>query len=192
MKKRSISKLIFLIGILISSSCSNNLQEIKTFGQEEERPDVVVVNIETTYSEGGKVSAKITAPLANIYTKVSEPYYEFPEGILILFYNDSLIEESSLKADYAIFFEKKQFGIAEKNVIITNNNGDVLKTEELFLDDKSKKIYSEKAVTITSKNGSLTHGESGFESNMNFTAYEFKDVSGEIQIKEDLMQEKND
>jgi len=177
-------KIYYFLQIIIVifglNSCKSNLEEIKALGQEENIPDISITELETTYSTNAIISSKINAPLVNKYSKVTEPYFEFPKGVIILFYDKNKKEESSLKADYAIYFDRKMLGKAEKNVIITNNNGSTLKTEQLYLDDKNKKIYSEKPVTITDSTGSVIHGQGGFISNMSFTVYSFTDVTGII------------
>ena len=183
-----LKKIIFIFfSIVFFFSCTNDLEQIKALIKEEERPDISVVNIESIHSTDAQVKIRITAPLVNKYNKPEEPYFEFPEGILIEFFGKNLTVESSLKADYAIYFEKKKFGKAEKNVILTNINGSIVRTEQLFLDEKEQKIYSEKPVTITETNGTKVHGKGGFESNMNFTVYQFVNVTGVLPMLDDIM-----
>jgi len=179
-KENSFIYILILFLGLITISCKTNLEEINALGQEQNIPDISITEFETTYSTNAIVNTKINAPLVNKYSKVTEPYFEFPQGVSILFYGKNSSIESSLKADYAIYFDQRMLGKAEKNVIITNQSGSILRTEQLYLDDKNKKIYSEKPVTITDSTGSVIHGKGGFISNLSFTVYQFTDVTGII------------
>ena len=101
-----------------------------------------------------------------------------------MFFDKSKRLHSGLVADYGVYYDTENFAKAKGNVILTNVNGSVLRTEELFLDEKEEKIYSVKSVNIKDKDGFEITGKGGFESNLDFTVYRFTDVTGKI-IKED-------
>lgn len=61
----------------------------------------------------------------------------------------------------------------------------MLKTEQLFGDEKQQKIFSVKKVTIIEPDSTVIQGKKGFESNTSFTIYKFLDVNGIIQLKEE-------
>ncbi len=164
-------------------SCSNDLDQIKALENTEEIPDVTVKNLLTYYSVNARTQVELKAPLVYRFT-TKKQYSLFPEGISIKFFDKTGRLHSSLVADYAVYMEDKGFGKATGNVIITNINGSILKTEELFIDEENEKIYSVKSVTINDKDGFQINGKDGFESNLDFTVYRFKDVSGEKILKE--------
>ena len=185
-----MKQISFFIGVIFIfiSSCTTKLEELKKFGFEEEKySDFSVRDLESTYSEHAHVKLKISAPVVSKYSEKEDSYYEFKKGILLTFYNPDLSIETGLSAEYAIYYDKKNIGRAEKNVVITNKKGSILRTEELFLDEKNQKIYTQKPVSITDADGSEIHGKGGFESNMSFTVYEFTDVRGKVPFLENMM-----
>ena len=174
---------LFLV-FLILFSCKNDLEEIKALTNQKELPDVTVENLRSQYSINGHTQIVLSTPLAYRYTNPKKEYSVFPKGITLTFYDKHMNIHSSLRADYGIYYEKKNFAKAKGNVILTNVKGSILKTEELFLNEKTEKIYSVKPVNIVDKSGFEITGEGGFESNLDFTVYRFTNVTGKI-IKDD-------
>jgi len=177
-------RICFLFVLLILFSCKNNLEEIKALTNQKKLPDVTVHNLKSQYSITGRTQIVLSTPLALRYTNPQKEYSVFPKGITLTFYDKHMNIHSSLRADYGIYYEKKNFAKASGNVILTNVKGSILRTEELFLDEKKEKIYSVKPVNIVDKSGFEITGEGGFESNLDFTVYRFTDVTGKI-IKDD-------
>ncbi|MEA2041069.1 MAG: LPS export ABC transporter periplasmic protein LptC [Bacteroidota bacterium] len=171
-------------------SCSNNMQEIKDLTDEEELPMISVRGMKSTYTVNSDLRVQMMAPLVYKYKDEKESYFEFPEGMKIMFFDKNGNIESGLKSKYGIYYDKKQLSKAEKNVVLTNADGSILRTEQLFLDEKNGRIYSIKEVTITDNDGSVIQGEDGFESNFDFTVYRFSDVSG-IQSLSGVLDEKS-
>ncbi len=170
-----------LIFILISTtySCTTDMKEINALTQEyENMPMLTVHGLKLVYSSNAKLQIQLTSAMLQRYQEKDKAYIEFPQGCKINFYNDQAEVESSLKADTAIYHEKTQNARVAGNVVITNTNGSILRSEELFLKNTEQKIYSIKPVTITYADGSVIQGDGGFESNLNFTVYRFKKVTG--------------
>ncbi len=174
----------FLFLLILLFSCKNDMKEIKALTNKKELPDVTVENLNSQYSVNGHTQIVLSTPLAYRYTNPQKEYSVFPKGITLIFYDKNMNVHSSLRADYGIYYEKKNFAEAKGNVVLTNVKGSILRTEELFLDEKSEKIYSVKPVNIVDKSGFEITGKGGFESNLDFTVYRFTDVTGKI-IKND-------
>ena len=185
-KKRFFFFCIFTTSFLFWISCSNNMQEIRELTQQDDLPIITVQGMKSDYTVNSDLRVQLMTPLLYKFDEEKKSYFEFPKGLKINFYNKDTELESSLKADYGIYYEKKQISRAEKNVVLTNINGSILRTEELFLNEKDGKIYSVKPVTITYADGSVIQGEGGFESDLDFTVYRFTDVSG-IQAVKDVL-----
>lgn len=125
---------------------------------------------------------KLTAVQLDRYTE-DEPYIEFPKGVEVFFYDDSMKINSQLKADYGIRYEKKGKMEAKRNVEVVNVKGEKLNTEHLILDETNDKIYTEAFVKITTKD-EVMYGD-GLESNQDFTKYKIKNIKGTFNLKED-------
>ncbi|HWB64624.1 MAG TPA: LPS export ABC transporter periplasmic protein LptC [Chitinophagales bacterium] len=144
------------------------------------------VNIETgkqveiNYSDNGIVRIKATAPTATRFNK-EKPYLEFSDGIKILFYNSSHQVESTLTAKYATAYENSHAMTARDSVVVVNNKGEVLNTDELIWDEDKKIIYSNSFVKITTAD-EIIYGN-GMTANENFTDYVIKHITGTIKVK---------
>ncbi len=164
--------------ILVSVSCEADLDQIKALSYKEELPNIIIENFNAKYSVNGNLQVKLNAPKAFRYTTEKKNYSQFPKGIELKFFDRNMNMHSSLNADYAIYYETKNFAKAKGNVILTNLKGSVLTTEELLIDEKEEKIYSLVPVKIQDEDGFEITGKGGFESNLDFTVYKFTDVSG--------------
>ena len=94
--------------ILIAAACKNDIETIKALTSESSLPDVSGFNIEMSYTDSGRLKGKIIAPEVYQYNRREEPYNEFPKGMRAVFYDVNGREISYIKANYAIFYKKKQ------------------------------------------------------------------------------------
>ncbi len=180
-------KYIFLLIItFLVISCGDNIEKIEDITNLEGSADVEIVNMESILNSSKLMKARVTAPIAKSFATADEPYMEFPKGLKAVFFDEFFNTMSSLTANYAINYTLKQLWKATGNVYIENVQGGTLQTEELFVDEANKKIYSLKYVKVTDAYGTIVEGKGGFVSNFDFTEYEFKDVSGILEQKVDL------
>jgi LPS export ABC transporter protein LptC len=182
-----IIEIPLIFGLLIFFSCENDINKINKISSKNDLPDIAVENIESIFSEEGKIKRRLTAPLLYQYTTADQPYTEFPEGVKLNLYNANQQPRITAIADYAIWWRKNRLFEARGNVVLTNDKGQRLMTELLFGNEKEKKIYSNKLVTIIDEEGNPLKGQGGFESNFNFTVYTFHDVSGIINFHDEFI-----
>ncbi len=171
-----------IAGTLLIVSCKTDLEKIKSLSDEENSPDLTARNSEILYTEQGKLKIKVIAPTTNSYPNAEEPYTEFPDGITVFNFNDSLAVESQITANYAIYYVDKELWNARYNVVAMNKKGEILNTEQLFWDEKKKTIYSHDMVKITTEDG-VTFGE-GFESDEMFNDWIILKPTGSYYINE--------
>ncbi|MEN8121349.1 MAG: LPS export ABC transporter periplasmic protein LptC [Bacteroidota bacterium] len=187
--RKKIKKSIALLNILVVtmlSSCSDDIPKISRITSKEDLPTIAIDGFKTTFTENGKIKGKMNAKRLEQYDDVVEPHIKFPKGISIVFFDEFGAIESSMTAKYAIFYNKKETWEAIGNVVYSNINGDVLKTEHLYGDKKQEKIYTDEFAQITNANGNIIRATSGFESNSEFTIYKFIDVSGRIAVQDEF------
>ncbi|MCK4465400.1 MAG: LPS export ABC transporter periplasmic protein LptC [Bacteroidales bacterium] len=176
-----IKVITVFLGVVILSSCKNDIDVINTFTELHNLPSQSVRNLETIYTDSGKIEIKLLAPELKRFSNVEEPYIEFPAGIKVVFYDKNQEPESRLTAKYAIYSETNELWEARDSVIAINNLGDTLNTELLFWDEKKELIYTNKFVKITTEN-EVIWGE-GLEANQEFTDWKIKNVKGIIYIE---------
>jgi LPS export ABC transporter protein LptC len=180
---------VFLAFILLISfslpGCENSMEKIKTITKNPAYPTLSRVNSETYYSDSSRIKVRVWAAKLERFTQTKDPYINFPEGILVYFYDTAMNIESEISAHSAVFYENKNLWIARDDVIAKNNNkGDQLNTEELYWNQNTHKIYSEKFSRIQSKDG-VTIGENGFEANQNFTWWRMNNMRGTLNMKDE-------
>lgn len=186
---RSVVRVIPLImGMTLIFSCGNDIEKVTKLDNPDTLPAAHATDVEIIVSDSAFVRIKIVSPELKEFPVVDslEPKTEFPRGLVATFYNKSLRVESTLVAGYAIYHTKRKLFEASKDVVIRNFTQDQeLHTDRLWWDEINMKIWSDQAVTIITPNGT-TFGDSGFESDQNFTKYSIRRSHGQMKVKENL------
>lgn len=187
---RGLVALLFIGSAILLMSCKEKLQSQEAadssdmMTQESE-------NLTIVYSKVGNLSYRFTTPLMERYDQAKEPYMEFRKGVNIVTFNDSTqLEESSLTANYAIRYEKQELWEAKGNVIANNATGQQLETEQLFWDQRAKRIYSNVDSKVTQKNGDVVFGD-GFESDEAFKEWVIRKPKGKVAVNVEPTDEKS-
>jgi LPS export ABC transporter protein LptC len=180
-RSSAILKLLCVFCLVSSlSCCKNSLEEAKLIisraNVKIEKGQDVVIN----YSDNGVVRIQASGPTATRYN-TEKPYLEFSDGIQILFFNAEHIIESKLTAKYATAIENSKSMTARDSVVVVNNKGELLNTDELIWDEDKKIIYSNSFVKITTPD-EIIYGN-GMTANENFTDYTIKHITGKIKVK---------
>ena len=164
-------------------SCENDIKKVNMLTSRAKSPSESATNIEILYSDSAKVKTKISAPVMNKYYDIDTPYLEMPNGVKVVFFNDSLIENSRLTANYAIRYDKKNIMEARYNVIVVNEKGEQLNTERLIWDEDSALIKTSEFVKITTKDEIIMG--TGLVSNQRFTKYHILNPSGTFPLNKE-------
>jgi len=175
-----------ILGLAMLFSCENDIKKVPGLPRAEQLPVIQTTGFQTIYSDSAVVRLKITGPELKEFaaTDDREAFIEFTKGLKALFYNKSGGIESSLEAEYAIFWKKIEQFEARTNVIVKNfAEQQELYTEELFWDREEEKIWSDKFVKIITEKGP-TYGDDGFESDQNFTKFRIKKSRGQMTVEE--------
>ncbi len=180
-KSKSIAA---LAAVLFLFACQNNKREVNTFKSKVvEEPSEIQKNLTLTYSDSAFKRMEMHARLAENYPQLEEPQMRFPKGIQVEFFDPNGKPKSRLKADRATYFNKKKMWEAYGNVVVVNEAGEQLNTEELFWDEREHRIYSNAFTKITSPD-KVIMGE-GFESDENFENPVITKVTGEIYLQDE-------
>ena len=168
------------IGVMsLFMSCGDSYKQVEQLSFDGKFPDESAVDIAIVYSDSGKISFELFAPILNTY-KGEEAYMDCPKGITIISYNDWGEKQSKMTADYAVSNDKTQFMEARKNVVIENlEKNEKIETEQIIWDKKAKKIYSDVQVRQTKADGTVNIGE-GFVADEKFTKYTVFKPVGEV------------
>lgn len=180
----TIVALLATIVYLSIGSCGNKnetLVDIKF--DPETTPSMVTDSVTTLISDSGITRYKLMADTWHIFDKAKEPFWYFPEGIFLERFDEFLESEATILADTAWNYTNLKLWKLKGNVEITNLEGDEFRSEELFWDQSTAKVYSDKYIEI--KRGALELKGYGFESNQEMTDYRiFKPHDGKLPIEE--------
>ena len=145
-----------------------------------------------TMMENGQRSYIFSAPLIEGYSMATNPYQEFRRGIFMTtFTSDSLsLIDATIKAQYAIYYERQKLWEAKGNVVINKFNRseadttitDTTKvyTQQLFWNATTEKIYSNVDTKVLQKDG--WHFGVGFEADESLKNIHFRKYSSEVEF----------
>ncbi|TAL60902.1 MAG: LPS export ABC transporter periplasmic protein LptC [Bacteroidetes bacterium] len=174
--------LLFTAYCLLSfSSCENDLQTINLLNTGKGAPSETMKDAEIIYSDSGIVKMKLTGPQLERYSG-ENPHIIFPRGVHMLFYDDSMKVNSTLKAEYGIRYEAEGGMEAKRNVEVVNVKGDKLNTEHLIWEEGKDRIYTKEFVKIT-QGRDVIYGD-GLESNQDFTKYKILKPKGVFTLND--------
>ena len=168
-------------------SCQPDLKTIESLTRTDEGPVETAWEIEVVYSERADLRMVLEAPLLKRFAG-EKNYMEFPGGFLVVFYDSLQQVTSRMSANYAISYEDDERIEARNDVVVVNELGEQLNTEQLIWDQQKEIIFSEKFVRITTEDEVL-YGE-GFEADERFMVWRIKRPGGGFNI--DLERESGD
>jgi LPS export ABC transporter protein LptC len=135
------------------------------------------------FSTNGEKEYRFWTPLMERYEFAKDPYMEFRYGINIITYDSLGGEASRLRADYAIFYEKRELWETRGNVVGVSADGRELHTQQLFWNQQIDKVYSNVDSRIVDGYDEFV-GE-GFESDSEFKEWIFKESEGRMWVESD-------
>lgn len=172
---------VFFLVTLFLSSCENDPKVVEEWTKKAELREEAKI-IESYLSQSGVMKAKLTAPLMYRYQR-DTVFTEFPNTLHVDFYDDSVRVESWLTANYGIYYDNLNKVFLRDSVTVINNNGDTLRTPELWWDQNSQKFYTDKPARLDGKDKHLT-GTQGLEATQDLRIIQFKYPIGPFDIKE--------
>lgn len=185
-KQKMSSKFIlpFVLLFALLQSCTNDLKDVMALPSTKLSPSQVGDSVTLLYTDSAMLKIMLQANRMLVFTKdVSEPFTILPKGVYVTFFNNEENVSATLKANYGVRYENSQRMEARYAVEVVNAEGTKLETERLVWDQSSRRIYTDAFVKITTAD-EIIMGK-GMESNQDFSRYELKQVTGQIQLKQD-------
>lgn len=180
--------LLMLPMAALVSSCENDLKKVREISANE--VDTVAqrtTGLDLIMSDSTKVEIHLTAPLMIEY-QIKKPYKIMPKGVKIDYYDRGTGQfAGDIIADTGIQREKEKLIEFHGNVLATNAKGETFKSNELFWDQVTKRVYSNKPVQATLSGGNVMNGNS-FESDDKLLNPTFKSSTGLFHVDEKATQ----
>jgi len=155
-----------VIAVVTLSSCENDIQLVKALGEHKLGIEKGK-NIESIMTEGGKTSARLTAPLMLRY-QTDSAKVEFPKSLHVDFYDSLTTVESQLYASYGRYLENDNKVFLSDSVIVFNRKKDTLWCKELYWDQTLGLYYTDKPVVISQQNPKQKIYGQGLRADQNF------------------------
>ena len=173
--------LLFLLPFFGIISCESNFKEVQKMGVSEFTPSGEADTINLKYTDSGRITAALVSPKMLDYSMVEFPFTEFPDGIDLTLY-DAKGKKTYVKSNYASSFKGTDLIDLQGNVRISNDNGDLLQTEQLYFDQKNEWFFTQKKFKFTSPKG-VTNGQ-GIDFSKDFKKVNSQKISAEIDKSE--------
>lgn len=176
--KYSINLLLAFSACFLIISCESNFRDVQKMGVAEFAPSGDADSINLKYTDSGRITANLISPKMLDYATVEFPYTEFPFGIHLTLF-DKNGKQTFIKANYAVSHKQTNLIDLQGKVKISNLNGDLLETEQLYYDQKNEWFFTEKKFKFTSTKG-VSYGE-GIDFSKDFKKVNSKKISGQVQ-----------
>ena len=175
--KNSVIILFAFFGFTITS-CESNFRDVQKMGFAEFSPSGDADDINLKYTDSGRITANLISPKMLDYATVAYPFTEFPKGIHLTLF-DKNGKQTYIDAKYAVSHKNTNLIDLQNTVKISNQNGEMLETEQLYYDQKSEWFFTEKKFKFTSPKR-VSYGE-GIDYIKDFKKVNSQKISGEIQ-----------
>lgn len=181
--KTFLQQAAIICSCLLFVGCENDDKAITEWTQKVTLVDEAK-NVETYFSQGGHLKAKLTAPLM-IRAQNDTVFTEFPKSLHVDFYDSLLHRESWVDARYGKYFESLNKVWLRDSVKVINVKGDTLSTSELWWDQNSKQFYTNQQVRIATKS-KLIYGGKGLVASQDFSDVTIKQPTGTVLVSDNL------
>ena len=179
--KNFVGYILVLTLVLFLQSCEGNLKDVQRIYKTSFVPTGEADSINLKYTDSGRITANLVSPKMLDYTTVEYPFTEFPKGIHLTLY-DKNGKETYIDSKYAVTHKATNIIDLQNDVKISNQEGQLLETDQLYYDQKNEWFFTEKKFKFTSPKG-ISYGE-GIDFSKDFKKVNSQKISGEVQSSE--------
>jgi LPS export ABC transporter protein LptC len=186
-KNSSIFNTIFYTAAFVLSccfiyGCENDEKTINELTEKKVMVDEAR-DIETIFSQGGKIKANLKAPLM-LRVMTDTQYVEFPNSLHADFYNDSTSQiESWVTSKYGKYYENYNKVYLRDSVVVITTAGDTLKSPDLWWDQDKGIFYTYHYAEYHGKD-QVINGHNGMEATQDLKSISFKKPTGYVDKAE--------
>ncbi len=176
--KKLSAPLSILLGAVLCMACENDLRDVEKIANIQQEENVnISKDVTVVYSDSSKVKAELTSPELREYPD-SIAMYEFQKGVLIRFFDEEGKESQRIRSDYAVQKVNEELIEFRKNVVVNMVDGSIIKTEELFLDQKKSIYYNTVPITFDFKDERGSLQATSFISDTDFKKIDGQNMTG--------------
>ena len=179
--RNSIPYIVAILFCFFEMGCESNFRDVQKMGFAEFSPSGDADGINLKYTDSGRITANLISPKMLDYATVEYPFIEFPKGIHLTLF-DKNGKQTYIDAKYAVSHKTTNIIDLQNAVKISNQNGELLETEQLYYDQKNEWFFTEKKFKFTSPKG-VSYGE-GIDFSKDFKKVNSQKISGEVQSEQ--------
>ncbi len=162
--------------------CDGKIEDIRAIPNITEQPSVSATKVELFHSQYGAVKLKVIATTVNVFKFQDDPKTEFPDGIIVEFFDDRMNVTSYLSANKAVYYEKENRWEAMGNVEAKNIEGTLFNTEFIEWDERKEEIKSDRFIKVTDKDAIIVG--KGFKAKQDFTDWKILKPTGVFNVNQ--------
>ena len=160
------------------------MEKVKQFIDYDTISGLMAYDVVVERSDSGCMTARLVAPVMRSVDDQDSSLLEFPKGFVAFIYDGDTTPTAKISGDYGVNYDRRELIVAKHNVVVENiKTQEVLETENIFWDQKAKKIYTGTMVKISSPD-KIIFGDS-MTANESFTRREIFGIRATIELDED-------
>jgi LPS export ABC transporter protein LptC len=181
MSGRLFPTLFAALALALSTACENDPRDVQRLSPDAESGVETATGVELHYSDSAVVRVRVRAPMMKSYIDPQKPRRVFPQGVGVEFFGPDRRPSSHLTAHYAVRYDNENRVELRDSVVVWNNLGEKLETQQMVWDDKTERLTADGFVKI-SRPGEIIMGY-GLVSNLDFSRWHLSKVSGTVKTK---------
>ena len=179
--KKVVGYIVVITLILFLQSCESNLKDVQRIYKTSFVPTGEADSMNMKYVDSGKVKSMVQSLKMIDFSTAKNPFVEFPKAVLVTIF-DTKGNRTTVVADKAISYKKTEVIDLIGNVKITTYDGKVLKTNQLYFDQKNEWFFTEEAFEFKDADGSFLQGV-GIDFSKDFKVFNMQNNNGEVNNK---------
>ncbi|MBO9153147.1 LPS export ABC transporter periplasmic protein LptC [Chitinophaga sp. GCM10012297] len=171
-----MKRIFIYLGIALAFiSCENDVNAVRAFDIKKLGVEQAY-DIETIMSQTAHVKGVLTAPYMERHLN-NPPHTDFPRGLQVVFYTDSLTKESILTSKFGTYEENStDIYLRDSVVFISLTTAQRLDCKDLRWDSKQNLFVTDRFCRLSTPVDTL-YGQ-GFRANQDFSRSEFINAYG--------------
>ena len=162
-------------------SCYNKDKQLGPAVTNRDSTSLVTTRgVDMFISENGVIRYHVIAEEWMYFDKMNPPIYSLEKGVLLEILDSLMQVESMIEADTAYYMINDEEWHLRHNVHAQNIENEEFDTPELFVNNRSRKMYSDSLIHIK-QDRQIIVGH-GFESNTSLTEYTIRKTEGVFPV----------
>lgn len=172
-----------IVMLLLFSSCDGKKKEVgEAITERDSLAFMRTLGVTTLISDSGVTRYRVNTEEWLMFDRKNPSYWAFEKGVYLEQFDSIFHVEASIKSDTAYFYDKEKLWKLIGNVDIENRKGERFKTELLYWNQATQKVYTDQFISIQQPDRTI-HAH-GFDSNEQLTIYTLRNMDGIFYVDE--------